>query len=105
MLQLGIPISEMQYAHLIREPKGCDMCRNLGYKGRIGIFEILNVTERIHEAIVKNESAFEIKKIALEEGMRTLYQNGWEQVKRGLTGWSTLLRFAAVDLAENASEG
>ena len=104
MLQLGIPVSEMQYAHLIREPKGCDLCRNLGYKGRIGIFEILNVSERIHEAIVKNESAFEIKKIALEEGMRTLYQNGWEQVKRGLTGWSTLLRFAAVDLAESASE-
>lgn len=104
MLQLGIPLSEIENAHLIREPQGCELCRNLGYKGRIGIFEILNVSDRIHEAILKNESAFEIKKIAQEEGMRTLYQNGWEQVKRGLTGWSTLLRFAAVDLAENASK-
>ena len=104
MTQLEIPVSEMQYAHLIREPAGCDLCRKLGYKGRIGIFEILNMSDRIHEAIIRNESAFEIKKIAQEEGMQTLYQNGWEQVKRGLTGWSTLLRFAAVDLSESASK-
>ncbi len=102
--QLGIPESEMQYAHLMREPKGCDSCRNLGYKGRVGIFEILNVTDRIHEAILQNKSAFEIKKIAMEEGMTTLYQNGWEQVKRGLTSWSAVLRFAAVDLSESSSQ-
>ena len=102
--QLGIPESELQYAHLMREPKGCDSCRNLGYKGRVGIFEILNVTDRIHEAILQNKSAFEIKKIAMEEGMTTLYQNGWEQVKRGLTSWSAVLRFAAVDLSESSSQ-
>lgn len=104
MEQLGIPESEMQYAHLMREPNGCESCRNLGYKGRVGIFEILNVTDRIHEAILQNKSAFEIKKIAIEEGMATLYQNGWEQVKRGLTSWSAVLRFAAVDLSESSSQ-
>ena len=104
MEQLGIPESEMQYAHLIREPNGCDRCRNLGYRGRVGIFEILNVTDRIHEAILQNKSAFEIKRIAMEEGMSTLYQNGWEQVKRGLTSWSALLRFAAVNLSESSSQ-
>ena len=104
MVQLGIPTSEAQYAHLIREPNGCELCRNLGYKGRIGIFEVLRISDRIHEAIIQNKSAFEIKKIALEEGMRTLYQNGWEQVKRGLTSWSALLNFAAIDLVENGSK-
>ena len=104
MSQLGIPLSEMQYAHLIREPIGCDQCGNLGYKGRVGIFELLSISDQIHEAILRKESAFEIKKIAIEEGMKTLYQNGWEQVKRGLTSWSALLRFAAVDLSEASSE-
>ncbi len=104
MAQLGIPASEIQYAHLMREPVGCDQCGNTGYKGRVGIFELLNVSDRIHEAILRKESAFNIKKIAVEEGMRTLYQNGWEQVKRGLTSWSALLRFAAVDLSETSTE-
>ncbi len=104
MIQLGIPLSEIQYAHLIKEPGGCDQCGQLGYKGRIGMFEILQISDRIHEAIIRNESAFEIKKIALEEGMRTLHQNGWEQVKRGLTSWSALLQFAAINLSETASQ-
>lgn len=103
MQQLGIPETEVQYAHLMREPAGCETCRNLGYRGRVGIFEILNVTDRIHDAIIKNKSAFEIKKIAVEEGMSTLYQNGWEQVKKGLISWSALLRFAAVNLSESSS--
>ncbi len=104
MQQLGIPLSEMQYANLIKEPVGCDACRHTGYKGRVGIFELLSVTEPVREAMLKNKSAMEIKKIAVAEGMHTLLQNGWEQVKRGLTSWSALIHFAAIDLSE-ASTG
>ena len=104
MQQLGIPPSEMQYANLIKEPVGCDACRHTGYKGRVGIFELLSVTEPVREAMLKNKSAMEIKKIAVAEGMHTLLQNGWEQVKRGLTSWSALIHFAAIDLSE-ASTG
>jgi type II secretory ATPase GspE/PulE/Tfp pilus assembly ATPase PilB-like protein len=104
MQQLGIPASEMQYANLIKEPVGCDACRHTGYKGRVGIFELLSVTEPVREAMLKNKSAMEIKKIAVAEGMHTLLQNGWEQVKRGLTSWSALIHFAAIDLSE-ASTG
>ena len=104
MQQLGIPPSEMQYANLIKEPVGCDACRHTGYKGRVGIFELLSVTEPVREAMLKNKSAMEIKKIAVAEGMHTLLQNGWEQVKRGLTSWSALVHFAAIDLSE-ASTG
>ena len=100
MQQLGIPASEMQYANLIKEPVGCDACRHTGYKGRVGIFELLSVTEPVREAMLKNKSAMEIKKIAVAEGMHTLLQNGWEQVKRGLTSWSALVHFAAIDLSE-----
>ena len=104
MKQLGIPASEMQYASLMKEPVGCDVCRHTGYKGRVGIFELLSVTEPVREAMLKNKSAMEIKKIAVAEGMHTLLQNGWEQVKRGLTSWSALVHFAAIDLSE-ASTG
>ncbi len=103
MQQLNIPTSEVQYAHLIHEPVGCEACRNTGYKGRIGIFELLPVSECIHEAILHNQPASAIKDIALEEGMQTLCQNGWEQVKRGMTSWSALLNFGAIDLSEAAT--
>ena len=66
--------------------------------------ELLSVSEPVREAMLRNKSAMEIKKIAVAEGMHTLLQNGWEQVKRGLTSWSALLHFAAIDLSE-ASTG
>ena len=102
--QLGVPESECQYAGKLKKAVGCDQCRNLGYKGRIGVFEILNISEEIHRAIIKNQSSDEIKEIALREGMRTLQQSAWNQVKRGLTSLEAVLHFAAVDLDETAAE-
>jgi hypothetical protein len=64
----------------ILEPIGCEACRGLGYRGRVGIFEILRVDDTIHELIVQKRSARDIRQEALKFGMTTLQQSGWEQL-------------------------
>lgn len=92
--------SEAQFAHLVREPVGCKMCNGLGYRGRIGIFEILIVDESIHQLIVQKESARVMRQVSIQHGMRTLQECAWEQVKRGNTSLKAILRFAEEISAE-----
>ena len=64
---------------------GCDYCNNTGYYGRIGIFEILNITDNIRELIVQGASSMEIRKRALEEGYRPLAIDVIKKVLNGIT--------------------
>jgi type II secretory ATPase GspE/PulE/Tfp pilus assembly ATPase PilB-like protein len=75
---------------------GCDACRNLGYRGRVGLFEILRLDERYHDLIVRRESAREIRKLGLSAGMRTLEQSGWVQIKAGLTSAEEVIRIISM---------
>ena len=100
LITLGIDPSEMKNAHLIREPNGCDRCGGRGYRGRVGIFEVLVVTEEIHSLIVKKASARIIREEALAQGMRSLQECGWEQVKRGLTCLPDIMRYAEIGKEE-----
>lgn len=68
-------------------PVGCSKCNNSGFYGRIGVFEILNISEGIKEAIIKDESSIEIRKKAIEEGYRPLVIDGFNKV---LDGYTTL---------------
>jgi len=94
--------TEARNAHLIHKANGCEHCRNLGYRGRIGLFEILRITEELHDLIVQRKSARVIRQVALERGMRTLQGCAWMQVKRGLTTLPEVMRFA--DLTEESEE-
>ncbi|OYV46602.1 MAG: secretion system protein E [Verrucomicrobia bacterium 21-51-4] len=93
---LGLPASEAQYAPLVKEAQGCEACRRLGYRGRLAIYEILRISEKVHEHIVNKASARVIRDEAINEGMRTLQRCGWEQVKLGLTSLSELMQFADI---------
>lgn len=64
---------------------GCKYCNNTGYYDRIGVFEILNITEEIKELIVKGASSIEIRKKALEENYRPLVVDGIKKVIKGET--------------------
>lgn len=66
-------------------PSGCSKCNKTGFSGRIPIFEMLKIDENIKDAILKNVSSFELRKIAIENGMKTLRDSGMEKVKKGLT--------------------
>ena len=71
---------------------GCKKCNNLGYYGRIGIFEILDITDEIKELIVKGASTIEIKKVALEQNYRPLVLDGISKVLSGITDLNELNR-------------
>ncbi|MEW6077243.1 MAG: type II secretion system ATPase GspE [Thermodesulfobacteriota bacterium] len=64
---------------------GCDQCNHTGFKGRIGIFEYIFVDDDIRREIMARATAERIKTVALEKGMLTLRQDGWDKVKRGIT--------------------
>jgi type II secretory ATPase GspE/PulE/Tfp pilus assembly ATPase PilB-like protein len=74
--------------------QGCDQCANTGYKGRIGIFEVLPVTERIGRLILEHSAASEIEKTAVTEGMITMKQDGYLKVVEGVTSIDEVLRVA-----------
>ncbi len=72
--------------------KGCEVCHQSGYQGRVGIFEVMEMTDALREAIVSKKDAEEIKKIAINGGMQTMIENGLEKVKLGLTTIEELIR-------------
>ena len=72
--------------------KGCKACNNTGYIGRTGIYEILPVGEEIRKLILEKTSSDVIKRKALELGMKTLRQNGWERVLAGITTVEEVVR-------------
>jgi general secretion pathway protein E len=72
--------------------KGCDECFNTGYSGRMGLFELLTVSDDIRRMIMKGEDAASIKKQAIKEGMITLLEDGIEKAINGLTTMEEVLR-------------
>ncbi len=82
---------------------GCDNCRQIGYKGRIGIFESLTMSDEIHEHIVQRASARTIRETAVAQGMRSLTQSGWEHVLNGMTTLEEVMRYAEIE-TENSAE-
>ena len=72
--------------------KGCGQCMNTGYKGRLGIYEILLITPAMKEAILKNVGAEDLKKLAIKEGTMFLRQDGVEKAKQGITTIEEVLR-------------
>ena len=64
---------------------GCDKCNKTGYKGRVGLYEVLEVTDELRELVLVGASALELRRKAIEEGMITLRQSGLRKVKAGMT--------------------
>jgi len=72
--------------------KGCKQCNNTGYKGRIGIYEILENSEKISSLILKNANAAEIRSQAIKEGMLTMVEDGFIKAKNGITTIEEVMR-------------
>ncbi|MEI8176268.1 MAG: type II secretion system protein GspE, partial [Candidatus Omnitrophota bacterium] len=79
---------------VIFEGKGCDFCKFTGYKGRTAIYEFLVVNESIRDLILQRASSDKIKKKAVANGMRTLAQDGWLKIQKGITTPAEVLRVA-----------
>ncbi|MBT4120418.1 MAG: type II/IV secretion system protein [Candidatus Magasanikbacteria bacterium] len=72
--------------------KGCKVCGDTGYDGRLGIFEVLEITEEIRKVILADSSAGEIRKVAKEQGMRSMMEDGVDKVLKGMTTFEEVLR-------------
>ena len=82
----------------VYEPVGCRECTDTGYSGRIGVFELLTTDEKLQEMCADNASATKIRAHAVQHGMRTLRQSGWEQVEIGVTSVSEVVRITRGDI-------
>ncbi len=76
------------------EGKKCEVCGFTGYKGRTSIYEVIKITPTLQELIVKRPSAQEIWNLARKEGARSVFEDGLEKVKNGLTSIEELIRIA-----------
>lgn len=80
---------------VVYKPVGCQHCSNTGYRGRIAVHEVMTVTEEIERLAVARSSTAEISRVAREQGMITLRQDGWEKVQLGFTSVEEILRVVA----------
>jgi len=71
---------------------GCKTCNNTGYKGRVGLYEVMEVTDDIRELILIGASALELRKRAVEEGMITLRESGLHKIRNGVTTLEEVVR-------------
>ncbi len=72
--------------------KGCATCNNTGYKGRIGLYEVMEVNDEIRELILIGASALELRKKAIDDGMITLRESGLHKIRNGLTTLEEVVR-------------
>lgn len=75
--------------------KGCEACGNTGYRGRIGIYELMVITPAIEELVLRSASSSELNKAAVKEGMKLMFEDGFDKVLAGVTTIEELLRVAA----------
>lgn len=76
-------------------PGGCQNCGKTGYRGRVGLYEVMTMSEEIERLAVVRSSSEEIKKVAVEQGMSTLKDDGLEKAKMGLTSLEEIFRVVA----------
>jgi type IV pilus assembly protein PilB len=73
-------------------PKGCDKCRNTGYSGRVGIYELLTVDDQLRDTIARNPNVAEFRRLCVDRGMVTLRVDGMRKVAQGLTTVQEIFR-------------
>ena len=81
----------------IFQPVGCRKCRNLGYSGRMGVYELLVTTDSIRQMAHEGVSSWELKQVAVKEGMQTLRDDGWQKVIAGSTTIDEVVRITKSD--------
>jgi len=102
--KIGFPEADIETAKIWRGA-GCENCRQQGYQGRKGIYELLIVTEALRPLIMNRANASTIAQRAIENGMRTLRTDGWNKVKAGTTTIEEVLRVTQMEEHMDALSG
>jgi general secretion pathway protein E len=94
-LALGIPPDQLE-AHKVRRGAGCLHCRQTGYAGRDGVFQVMPISERLRGLIAKQTNSVKLLEAAREEGMRTLREAAIEKVHQGITTVAEMVRVTSA---------
>jgi type IV pilus assembly protein PilB len=89
--QVGFSEHEARTLKLFRG-RGCDRCSNTGYKGRVGLYEVLEVDDEMRETILSGGSSFELRQKAVQNGMMTLRGSGLQKIRDGVTTIDEVVR-------------
>ena len=93
MKRLGMNLDEIDKNKItFFRGRGCDTCRGSGYKGRLGCYELMPITDKVRELILAHASAYAIREAAIEAGMRTLKDDAMEKILLGMTTLEESLR-------------
>ncbi len=96
LVEHGFKPQEAEKVQLLRG-KGCSACNNTGYKGRVGLFEVMQITPEIRQLILQKAQSVEIKHKSMEQGMITLRRSGLIKVKNGITTIDEVVRDTVKD--------
>lgn len=91
LLKAGFDIADLDGSWVAYQPAGCDRCNQSGYKGRVGIYQVMPITQALEKIILAHGTALEIEAQAQREGVRTLRQAGLLKVKQGMTSLEEIL--------------
>jgi len=91
LVQAGFSEHESRTLKLFKG-RGCDRCSNTGYKGRVGLYEVLEVEDEMREMILSGGSAFELRQKAVQNGMMTLRGSGLQKIRDGMTTLDEVVR-------------
>ena len=91
LLSIGFAESEAHSLKLVKG-RGCEKCANTGYKGRIGLFEVMDMSDDMRELVLSGATAMELRRKAIEEGMVSLRQSGLQKIREGLTTIDEVVR-------------
>jgi type IV pilus assembly protein PilB len=84
LVEIGFSKEEAASLKLFKG-KGCTVCNNTGYKGRVGLYEVMEVTDELRELIIIGASAMELRRKAIDLGMITLRESGLYKIREGIT--------------------
>ncbi len=92
-------VSDIEFYH----GRGCEDCNHTGYKGRLGIYELLKVTEEINELVLQNATTDDIHALAVHQGMQTMRSDGWLKICLGVTTFQEVSRQTPRESLESAA--
>jgi len=90
------PDFELEPGEVVYRGEGCRECRHTGYRGRMGIFELLTITDEIREMIVQRKSAVQISQHARPLGYKLMREDGWDKVRMGMTTIDEVVRVTHI---------
>ena len=95
LISIGFDEEELE-GLTIHNPVGCQVCNGGGYKGRVGLFELMEVTDEVAKAINAEVAEDQLRKIAIQEGMKTLRMAGLQKIREGVTSIEEVLKRTVI---------